>query len=366
MSKITRDEFARQFARFIGKYDRFLISGHIRPDGDSIGACFSLGHALVQMGKEVLIITDGDAKRYVELMDPLPMFPEDRPVKDAQRLFATGRNYAFVILDCSEPERTGRAAQAIMYAEASITIDHHITSKEAADFNYAEPQISSASELLYWLYKLCAVPISRSMGKALFMGLVYDTGGLRHSSTTADSFQMAADLKRKGVDTTYLTNKLLHTKKLAEMKALSAAISASRLYKGVTPEGEEIQILISYLSLGDMNRGGFTGSECDGVVSLLNEIEEAETSVFMRELSNGTIRVNMRSKHVLDVARVAALFGGGGHVRAAGCTLTVSASAAKAQLLEAMSHQLSALEGIPGEIQNAGNHEGSEAGDASI
>lgn len=344
MSNITREEFARQFGRFLGKYDRFLLSGHIRPDGDSVGVCYALGYALRRMGKEVLICLDGDAKRYLELIEPLPLLPEDVPVQNAGKYFSTGSGYAFIMLDCSEPERTGRCQDAILYAQASMTVDHHITSKEAADFNYSEPQISSASELLYHLLNLCAIPVDEKMGTALFMGVAFDTGGLRHSSTSADTYAMVSELKKLGVDTTYLMNKLFHTKSLSEMKALSESVHASRLYKGKTAAGQPNNVLISYLSLQDMNKAGITAGDADGVVSYLNEISDAETAIFLREISPGVIRANMRSKSVVDVARVAALFGGGGHVRAAGCTFQEPVLLVKNALLDAVRRQIDSLE----------------------
>ena len=344
MSKLTRNEFAKQFQRFIDKYDRFLLSGHIRPDGDSIGVCYSLGYTLEQMGKEVLVCLDGNADRYLKLIRPLPLLPEDAEMRDASRYFKTGKTFAFIMLDCSEPERTGRAADAILYASASLTIDHHVTSKEAADFNYTEPESSSTCELLYHLMKLCSIPVNREIATALYMGVSFDTGGLRHSNTSADTYQMAADLKQLGVDTTYLTNQLFHTKSMTEMKALSAAIRSSKIYHGLSRDGEKNDILISYLSQVEMTRCGFSAQDADGVVGYLNEIEDAETAVFLREIGPEQIRANMRSKSVVDVARVASLFGGGGHVRAAGCTFQDPPLLVKQKLLEAIHLQLRDLQ----------------------
>ena len=347
MSNVTREEFARQFWRFIDKYERFVLSGHIRPDGDSVGVCHALGYALEAMGKEVLICLDGDAERYLDLIRPLRFLPDDAQIKDAGRYFDSGRTFAFIMLDCSEPERTGRAADAILYASSSMTIDHHVTAKEAADFNYSQPESSSTCEVLYNLLRLCSIPVSKEIATALYMGMCFDTGGLRHSCTSADTFQMAADLKRKGVDTTYLTNQLFHSKSIGEMKALAQAIRSGKLYQGMTKDHKVNRILIAYLSQADMSRGGFSAADADGVVGYLNEITEAETAIFLREVSDGVIRANMRSKEVVDVARVAALFGGGGHVRAAGCTFQEPVLIVKQKLLEAIRLQLGGIENEP-------------------
>lgn len=332
MSSQGREEFAKQLHRFMRRYDRFLLSGHIRPDGDSVGVCTAMALALQDMGKEVRIIFDGDASRYTSILEPVPALPETIGVREAGQCFKTGSSFAFIMMDCSEPERTGRAADAIMAAEASMSIDHHVTSKEAADFNYVESETGSTCEILYALFQLAGVPITLPMATALFMGTAFDTGGFRHSNTCAETFAMAADLKAKGVDSTFLLNYLFHRRSFMEARAMSMALKNAKLY--------DHQILISCMSAKDFFMMGMNAKDADGVVGSLIEIEEAEVACYLREIEDGVIRVNMRSKSKVDVARIAALFGGGGHVRAAGCTREEPMLLVKEELLEAIRKQL--------------------------
>lgn len=329
---MNRSEFARQLSRFMNRYDRFLLSGHIRPDGDSVGVCTALALALQDMGKEAMIVFDGDASRYTGILSPVPALPEDIPVREAGHQFRTGSSFAFIMMDCSEPERTGRAAEAIMAAEASLCIDHHVTSKEAADFNYIESETGSTCEILYALLRLAEVPVTLPMATALFMGSAFDTGGFRHSSTSAETFAMAAELKSMGVDSTFLMNYLFHTRRFLEARALSKALQNAKLY--------DHQILISCMNAKDFFMMGMNAKDADGVVGSLIEIEEAEVACYLREIEDGVIRVNMRSKSKVDVARVASLFGGGGHVRAAGCTCEEPMLLVKEKLLDAIRKQL--------------------------
>lgn len=321
---MTRKEFSRTLMSFIQRYDRFVLSGHIRPDGDSVGACAALALALQDMGKEAWICFDGDPERYTRLLAPLPVLTQEKE----EEL----HSFAFIMLDCCEPGRTGRAEAFIMRAQGSLSVDHHITCKEYADFNYAEPETTSASEVLYHLMGEAGIPVTKEMAEALFMGVAFDTGGFRHSSTTADTYRMAADLVDRGVDQTKILNALFHTRRFSEARGLSLAIRKAKLYDG--------QILMSCLSQGDFFQIAAQISEMDGVAGQLIEIEEAEAAVFMRENEDGSIRVNMRSKDKVDVARVAAQFGGGGHVKAAGCTLQVPMLLAKEQVLAAIRKQL--------------------------
>jgi phosphoesterase RecJ-like protein len=309
---------------FIHRYDRFVLSGHIRPDGDSVGACGAMALALQAMGKEAYICLDGDATRYTDLLTPLPILSDD----EAQHI----GKFAFIMLDCCEPGRTGKAEAFIMRGESSLCIDHHVTSKEYADFNYVESQTTSVSEVLYYLMQEANIPVTKEMAEALFVGVAFDTGGFRHSSTTSATYRMAADLVDKGANQTKLMNALFHTKKFSEARGLSLAIRKAKLYDGC--------ILMSCLSQGDFFQIAAHLSDTDGVVGDLIEIQEAEVAVFMRENEDGTIRVNMRSKESVDVARVAALFGGGGHIRAAGCTVSGPMLLAKEKLLAALRLQL--------------------------
>lgn len=321
---MTRQEFARTLTSFINRYERFVLSGHIRPDGDSVGSCGALALALQAMGKEVWICMDGDAGRYTELLTPLPIMTEEE--------VRTVGNFAFIMLDCCEPGRTGKAEEFIMRAQGSLCIDHHVTSKEYADFNYVEAETTSVSEVLYFLMKEAEIPITKEMAEALFMGVAFDTGGFRHSSTTADTYRMAADLVEKGANQTKIMNALFHTRKFSEARGLSMAIRKAKLYDGC--------IIMSCLSQGDFFKIAANISDTDGVVGDLVEIREAEVAVFMRENEDGSIRVNMRSKKIVDVARIAALFGGGGHVKAAGCTLPGPMLLAKEKILTAIRRQL--------------------------
>lgn len=330
---MTREEFAKLLKRFLDRSDRFLISGHIRPDGDAVGSSTALALAIRNMGKEAILVQDGDASRYNRVVEAVPLLKEDVKMKDAGREFKSGSDFAFIMVDCSEPERCGRAGDALMAAVSTLSIDHHVTSGDAADFSYSEPETSSASEILYWLFKILDIEVTLPMANALFMGLAYDTGGFRHNNVSEDSFRMASDLRRIGVDSSFYMNYLFYTKNLSEESALAASVLKSQLV--------DDRYLFSVMSQDDFARIGVSPKEADGVAGQLTEIAEAQCVVYIRQIEDHTIRVNMRSKtDDIDVARIASLFGGGGHVRAAGCTFTGQALLnVKESILEALRRQ---------------------------
>lgn len=332
---MSRQEFAKVLTRFLTRYDRFLLSGHVRPDGDAVGSATALALAIKEMGKEAIICFDGDPSRYTSQLAFVPSLPVEARVEDAGNYFKTGRNFAFIMLDCSEPARTGRCEGAIMAAQASLSIDHHAVMAESADFSYCEPETSSASQVLYGLFKECGIRVTAEMAKALFLGLAYDTGGFRHSNVDEESFRMAAEMRALGVDSSKLMNYLFFTSKFGEVKSFTAAVSHAKIHPG--------GILISGMTGADFAKIGINAKAADGVVGRLTEIKEARVVCFLREIEPGTIRVNMRSKCDVNVARIAGLFGGGGHVLAAGCTIQEPMLNVKNMLLEAIYRQMDEL-----------------------
>lgn len=325
---MSRSEFAESFRNFLKRYDCFVLSGHVRPDGDSVGACAALCFYLEELGKKAFVYADGDIARYTRLLPEFPVLGEEEA--------ANISGFAFIMLDVAEPPRTGRAEGFLMRAKASLCVDHHVSGREYTDFFYCEPECSSVSEVLYGLFKEMGAEISGPMAKALFMGSAFDTGGFRHSGTTAATYRMAAELVERGADATSTLNGLFHSKSFSAQRGLSLAIRKAKLY--------EDGILMCCLTMGDVYQVQSQMAELDAVAGELNEIEEALVVCVLREMNDGTIRVNMRSKDKVDVARVAACFGGGGHVRAAGCTVADPMLLVKENLLAAIRRQLAEQE----------------------
>ncbi|MFR3483915.1 MAG: DHH family phosphoesterase [Clostridia bacterium] len=193
---MTREEFLCEFRRIVNRYTKFVISGHIKPDGDSVGACVALALFLKGLDKTVCVVYDGASERYAEVAALAPSFEPGEGYEVARGEFV------FIMLDCCEPKRTGGAQGFFDPAVTSLCIDHHVGGEAYAMYHYVEDTASSTCEILYSLFKQEGIEVTADMAKALFLGVAFDTGGFRHSSTTADTFRMAAELKETGVDST--------------------------------------------------------------------------------------------------------------------------------------------------------------------
>ena len=237
-----------------------------------------------------------------------------------------------MMLDCAEPPRTGEAAICGELAEETLCVDHHVNNGEYASYNLICPQATSTCEILFDLFEELEYPLTQPEAEALFTGLAFDTGGFRHSSMTGRAFYMAGRLAEAGADITRAMNGLFHTKSLLEAKVLSVILRKAKLYKN--------RIIISVMEGKDFLSVGASSDDSEGAVAQLAEVAEAEAAVFMRELQPGLIRVNMRSKSCVDVARVARVFGGGGHIRAAGCTVSEPMLVARQLILNELMKQM--------------------------
>lgn len=323
---MTREEMVPELLRFISDYENYIIAGHVKPDGDCIGASAAMGLALQSLGKRVHVFYDGDTARYGAIAEMVPSIT----VEIAEK--ATKEPYALILLDLADPERTGAGCFLMEKAIDSLCIDHHVKNGEYARINHIEEGLSSTCEIVYHLLKLAGITITQPMAEALYMGVAFDTGGFRHSYTTGDTYRMAGELVDLGAPCTQIMNHLYHEKHYKEIKILSAVYRKARLYK----EG----ILLACMESKDFLKLGATPEDAENVIGSLAEVAEAEVVVYMKEVEPEVFRVSLRSKDYVDVAAVARTFGGGGHVRASGCTIKESALLTKMQLLKTIKEQM--------------------------
>ncbi len=337
---MTREEFAEAMETFLSAYEVYVIAGHVRPDGDCIGAGVALGLYLESQGKEVYLYREGDVARYQPMAGYVQELTET--IKEGLRK----RPYAFILLDLTDPERTGGGKELFQNAADTLCIDHHVSDTVFARLNHVESGMSATSEILYHLFRLMEVPLTKKMAEALYWGIAFDTGGFRHTSTTGDTYRAAGDLLDAGVSCTDILNRLYHSRSFRESRTLSLVLRKARLYK----DG----IVMAALESRDFKKLGAAPEDAEGTVGSLAEISEARVAVLLKETEDGTIRVSLRSvgEDSADVAAVARRFGGGGHIKAAGCTLKGPMLLAKQSLLQAVRDEIAARERIAAQEQD--------------
>ena len=284
--------------------ESIAIAGHIRPDGDCIGACM----AMYLYHKK----NCPDKKIYVYLDSFSPVFECLAGVDKIKRPDGLKHAYdVFFVIDCNV-ERLGDAEPAFHGSKKRINIDHHITNTGDGDVNYIVPEASSASELVYDC--MDESKIDADIAKAIYMGIVHDTGVFQYSNVSPKTLKIAAKLIEYGFDFPKLIEETFYQKTYVQNQIMGRTILESVLFL-------DKRCIVGHLDQKTMHFYGVTSKDMDGIVNQLRYTKGVDCAVFMYETEPLKYKVSLRSNGVIDCAVIAKYFGGGGHVRAAGCVL---------------------------------------------
>ncbi len=282
------------------------IIGHIRPDGDCIGSCLGLFNYLKAVYPQV------ETKVY--LGDPAPRFAYLKGFDQINTIFAQEVSFDLCIcLDCSDEERLGDGKPILQLAKHSICIDHHVTNTRYAGENVVEPEASSTCEILYGLMK--EEGITREVAECLYTGIIHDTGVFKYSCTSAKTMAIAGRLMETGIDFTDIIDGSFYRKTYLQNQILGRALLESVSFL-------DGKCIFSVVRLKDMKFYGVTSKDLDGIVEQLRLTEGVECAIFLYEIESQIFKVSLRATGDLNVAEIAGYFGGGGHIKAAGCTMS--------------------------------------------
>ncbi len=280
------------------------IGGHIRPDGDCVGSCLALYLYLKKVLKEATI--------KVFLEKPRDIFNCIEGFYDIEDASNVNQNYdVFIALDCNE-ERLGDAAPIFRNAKKKINIDHHISNTGCGDINYIYPNASSTSELIYELMDEAFV--DKEIAKAIYIGIIHDTGVLQYSNTSPKTLQVTANLLSFDFDFSKIIDETFYEKTYVQNQVLGRALLESVLFMNNT-------CIVSCVDKKNMDFYNVTPADLEGIVNQLRYTKGVECAIFLYESDFQQYKVSMRSGGQIDVAVIAQYFGGGGHKRAAGCSI---------------------------------------------
>lgn len=282
------------------------ISGHIRPDGDCVGSVMGLYLYLKKVCP--------DAKIQVMLEKPADVFSCIKGIDEIHTDFVSDvKGFdVFFALDAAK-DRLGEAEKYFDEAEKKINIDHHISNKGCGDVNYIMPKASSTSELVYDLIADKSL-LDEEIAKALYIGIIHDTGVFQYSNTSPSTLKAAAELISYGFDFPRLIDETFYEKTYLQNQILGRALLESIMFMNG-------RCVVSMVDKKTMNFYGANPHDLEGIVSQLRNTKGVECAIFMYQTDTLEYKVSLRSNGKVDVAKVAAFFGGGGHVRAAGATM---------------------------------------------
>lgn len=303
------------------------ISGHIRPDGDCIGSTCGLWQFLKKVFPEKRI--DIRLEKPADIYDFIPGVKEI--VSDEEDIVYD----VFFVID-SVPDRIGAAEGYYNHAKVKVNIDHHITNPGCGDAFYVDANASSASELIYDLIKV-ADPEDKYMDAALaetiYLGIIQDCGVFQYSNTSPKTLRIAAELISYGFDFSKLIDETFYERTCVQNRVLGFALTNCKLCLNHA-------FIYCIMSRADMDALHAGDHDFEGVVSQLRYTKGVKIAALLHQTLAGDYKVSMRSGGAVDVSLVAAAFGGGGHVRAAGCTLNGSHEEMAEQLITEIQKQL--------------------------
>lgn len=299
-----RQDSFQTIAAALRDHRRFVVMSHVRPDGDALGSQLALGLALQELGKDVTIWNeDGMLGKYSfmaggDRLSRPPAEPQDFDVA--------------VALDTAVQNRLGTAGAAVRNAKLWINIDHHPSNPEYGDLVYIDPVAPATGQILFELMCAAELPVTPAIAENLFVAISTDTGSFQYPNTTARTFEIGAELIRRGADVGRLSQLLYESYPLRRVQLLRDLLATMRIDAGG-------QLASFSLSLEVAARLGVQPEDNEGLIDHLRAIEGVVVAVFFEELPEGKVRVSMRSKsEAANVCAICERFGGGGHKLAAG------------------------------------------------
>lgn len=300
------------------------VSGHIRPDGDCVGSCLGIYWYVKERFPD---------KQIHVYLEPIPeSFHMLKGIDKIRHTIPENEEVdLFLALDCGDENRLGFSFPLFARAKHTMCIDHHISNLSFAEQNFIYPEASSTSELVYNL--LGIENISQNIAECLYLGMVHDTGIFRYSCTHPSTMRAAANLMEKGINFTKIITETFDEKTYAQNKILGFALMNSNLYL-------QGRCIAASVDQNAMEVFQVLPRQLDGIVSQLKLTQKTDVAIFSYELEDGQYKVSLRSTEAVDVSKVAATFGGGGHARAAGVTMCGTEKEILNQLLPAIEKQL--------------------------
>jgi len=307
------------FDEIIEKKHTCLIIPHQSPDGDCLGSSYALSSFFDGMG----------IRHKIAMNDLIPLnfafLKKDNMLRDEDLLALNETFDVTLILDTSSPDRVGASQEVVDLGSKVLVIDHHKTNTFFGDVNVVE-EASSVGEILYQLMGPHMDGMDLEVAKGLYTSIVTDTGEFRYSNTTATTMRVAGHLFESGLDFGSINKEIFSNKPLNQVRLKSQIMADMHLY-------EDNKIIIFSASQATLKTYTCEMYHTDGIVEAGRDIMGCEVSILLKEMDTNMVKVSMRSNHYVDVSEISLKFKGGGHARAAGCTLHMPLDQAEATIL---------------------------------
>jgi phosphoesterase RecJ-like protein len=319
------------FVEFVRRHQRFVLTTHVRPDGDGLGSILALEDVLGRQGKEVRMTVASSFPPRYRFLDPAGRIQHFRlPGEECRHADA------IVILDTGTWNQLGEFGPFLRgHNAAKVVIDHHMTQDDLGAQCFVDVTAEATGRLVFEAINAVGAPLSADAATALFAALAMDTGWFRHANAQAPAFALASDLVRAGARPEVLYDKLFESNTLGRLKLTGLVLSRLQVTHGGKVAHTEIL-------RNDYKATGATPQDSEDLVNYTRSLDGVEVGLLFMEQPRGGVKVSFRSRAAVDVAKIAEQFGGGGHRLASGATIEASLDEARARVLRAVSSALDA------------------------
>ncbi len=304
-----------------------LVTSHVQPDGDALGSLIAMGLALSACDKKITLYNED------ELPKAFRFLPSANRI--VHRLDSVDTFDTAVILDCGDLRRVGEMALKINTIPTIINIDHHITNTGFGNFQIVDPSACATAEIIYRLIKEMKIPISRIMAFSIYTGIMTDTGSFRFSNTNQEAFSICEEMVGIGVDPTFVAGHVSVTYSLSRIKLLNMVLESIEV-------SENGRLSLMTLTQEMLNKTNSKPEDLGRLINYARHIENVKVAALIFESKNGgsiepdskhQFHISLRSDGTVNVAEIAAKYGGGGHKSAAGFNMTTTLQTIKNKIL---------------------------------
>lgn len=310
------------------EHTSFILLSHTDPDGDTLGSQLALAFLLEELGKKVILYNQS----------PVPLMyhflPGRQNILSHLPQHLNLQEWVVIALDAANLEQLGEKASLFQGVKLFVNIDHHISNTKFGHLNVLDPQASAVGEMIFDLYQALEVPVGYEAALSLYTAILTDTGSFRYSNTAAKTHLVISQLIRLGVKPHLVAEEVYETRTLQATKLHQLALGTLK----VTSDGK-----IAYMKVTNkmLDRSGAKREDAKDLVNYACALGQVQVAILFKEAQDGKVKVSLRSKGDIDVNKIASLYGGGGHSKAAGCLLSTDIPKAKRIILKTVKAALS-------------------------
>jgi phosphoesterase RecJ-like protein len=319
------------FLNLVRQHKRFLLTTHVRPDGDGLGSMLALADVLQRHGKTTLLTVASFLPPRYDFLDPAGRIRRFELPGDQYREVDVA-----IVLDTGTWNQLGDFGTLLRSLKVpKVVIDHHLTQDDLGATRFVDTSAEATGRLVYEAVTALGGPLSREAAHALLVAVAMDTGWFRHPNTTPATFMLAAALEEAGANPTTAYERLFEHSSLGRLRLTGLVLERLQL----ECDG---RVALTEIRRGDYEATGSTPQDSEDLVNYTRSVAGVEVGLFFMEQPRGGVKVSFRSRQDVDVARLAEQFGGGGHKLASGAILETTLTEARTRVLDAVRGALDA------------------------